>query len=180
MKTKFYSDKYATGLIAVITVQIFCAGFFAMDVIADFRVDGSVLSTHLYIETLAALALISAVVLEMRQLMQLLRNKAHLEDRVRQSEMTVHALIEENFSNWSLTPAEYDVAMFLFKGLSSADIAQIRGTSEGTVKAQLSSVYRKAGVQNRAELLMAIIDSLYAKESQHEADHPQIASQANG
>jgi len=179
MMTKLYGDKYATGLIAVIAVQIFCAGFFAMDVLADFRVENSVFSAHLYIETLAALALIFAVVLEMRQLMQLLRSKAHLEDRVRQSEMTIHELIEENFSNWSLSPAEYDIAMFLFKGLSSADIAQIRGTSEGTVKAQLSSVYRKAGVQNRAELLMAIIDSLYAKESQHEADRPQVVSQTN-
>lgn len=172
MNVQLLKDKYATGLIAVITVQIFCAGFFAMDVVADFRVDGSTFSPHLIIETLATIALSIAVVLETRQLMRLLRSKAHLEDRVRQSEMTVHELIEENFSSWSLSPAEYDVAMFLFKGLSSSDIAQIRGTSEGTVKAQLSSVYRKAGVQNRAELLMAIIDSLYAKDSKDHAEQP--------
>jgi DNA-binding CsgD family transcriptional regulator len=146
-------------------VQVFCAGFFAVDVISDFTDPDAELSNHLYVEALATLTLVMAVVLESRQLMQLLRSKAHLEDRVRHSEMTVHQLIEESFGQWSLSPAEYDVAMFLFKGLNAPEIAQIRGTSEGTVKAQCSAVYRKAGVQNRAELLMAVMDSLYDKES---------------
>jgi DNA-binding NarL/FixJ family response regulator len=165
MRTRINGNKQATMLLAIIVVQIFCAGFFAIDVISDFTDADAERSSHLYVEALATLTLAMAVVLESRQLMQLLRSKAHLEDRVRQSEMTVHQLIEESFSRWSLSPAEYDVAMFLFKGLNATDIAKIRGTSEGTVKAQCSAVYRKAGVQNRAELLMAVMDSLYDKES---------------
>jgi len=165
MQLRYQGNRYATGLLAIILVQIFCAGFFAIDVIADFSDADSELGSHLYVEALATLTLVIAVFLETRQLMQLLRSKAHLEDRVRQQEMTVHQLIEESFSRWSLSPAEYDVAMFLFKGLTAPEIALIRGTSEGTVKAQCSAVYRKAGVQSRAELLMAVMDSLYDKES---------------
>lgn len=165
MSLKFSGDKYASGLLAIILVQTFCAGFFAIDVVGDFLDPDAPLSSHLYVEALATLTLALAVYMESRQLMRLLRSKAHLEDRVRQSQLTVHELIEESFSRWALSPAEYDVAMFLFKGLSTADIAALRGTSEGTVKAQMSAVYRKAGVQNRAELLMAVIDSLYDKES---------------
>lgn len=165
MQLGLQGNKLATGLLAVILAQVFCAGFFAIDVMADFSDSEAELNSHLYVETLATLTLALAVVLETRQLMGLLRREAHLEDRVRQQEMTVHQLIEESFKRWSLSPAEYDVAMFLFKGLNATEIAQIRGTSEGTVKAQCSAVYRKAGVQNRAELLMAVMDSLYDKES---------------
>ena len=40
-----------------------------------------------------------------------------------------------------LTPAEADVALFAIKGLNTADIAGLRQTSEGTVKAQTNAIY---------------------------------------
>ena len=41
-----------------------------------------------------------------------------------------------------LSPAERDVALFQIKGLSVAEIAALRGTSEGTVKAQAAAIVR--------------------------------------
>ncbi|HLS58150.1 MAG TPA: helix-turn-helix transcriptional regulator, partial [Paracoccaceae bacterium] len=59
-----------------------------------------------------------------------------------------------------LTPSERDVAWFTLKGLSIAEIARMRQTSEGTVKAQSNAIYRKAGVSGRAQLLSLFIEDL--------------------
>ena len=69
-------------------------------------------------------------------------------------------LLEERFTLWGLTPAERDVALFAIKGLSTAEIATLRSTSEGTVKAQTNAIYRKAGVTGRPQLLSLFIEDL--------------------
>jgi DNA-binding NarL/FixJ family response regulator len=46
--------------------------------------------------------------------------------------------------------------------LSIAEIAQIRATREGTIKAQCAAIYRKAGVSGRAQLLSLFIEDLMA------------------
>jgi hypothetical protein len=52
------------------------------------------------------------------------------------------------------------VALFAIKGLSTADIARMRSSSEGTVKAQTNAIYRKAGVSGRPQLLSLFIEEL--------------------
>jgi DNA-binding CsgD family transcriptional regulator len=69
-------------------------------------------------------------------------------------------LLEERFADWGLTPAERDVALFAIKGMSTAEIASLRSTSEGTVKAQTNAIYRKAGVTGRPQLLSLFIEDL--------------------
>ena len=64
------------------------------------------------------------------------------------------------FIEWALTPAERDVALFAIKGMSTSEIATLRATSEGTVKAQTNAIYRKAGVSGRPQLLSLFIDDL--------------------
>ena len=44
--------------------------------------------------------------------------------------------------------------------LSVAEIADLRNTSQGTVKSQNSSIYRKAEVKTRTQLLGVLIDEL--------------------
>jgi DNA-binding CsgD family transcriptional regulator len=69
-------------------------------------------------------------------------------------------LLAERFADWGLTPAERDVALFAIKGMSTAEIAALRNTSEGTVKAQTNAIYRKAGVSGRPQLLSLFIEDL--------------------
>jgi DNA-binding NarL/FixJ family response regulator len=52
------------------------------------------------------------------------------------------------------------VALFAIKGLSTPEIAQLRQTSEGTVKAQTAAIYRKAGVTGRPQLLSLFIEDM--------------------
>ena len=68
--------------------------------------------------------------------------------------------MEERFADWNLTQVEREVALFSIKGMSTQDIAQLRDTSEGTVKAQTNAIYKKAGVSGRPQLLGLFIEDL--------------------
>ncbi|WP_206057280.1 LuxR C-terminal-related transcriptional regulator [Nitratireductor sp. XY-223] len=72
-------------------------------------------------------------------------------------------LVQQHFDEWELTPSERDVALLAIKGLMISDIAQLRNTKLGTIKAQCASIYRKAGVTGRPQLLSLFIDELIAK-----------------
>ncbi len=69
-------------------------------------------------------------------------------------------LLNTRFDEWGLTAAERDVALFAIKGLTVQDIARLRQTSEGTVKAQTAAIYRKAEVSGRPQLLSLFIEDL--------------------
>lgn len=58
-------------------------------------------------------------------------------------------LIQDQFREWELTDSEQEVGLLLLKGLSFREIAALRQTREKTVRAQASSIYRKAGVDGR-------------------------------
>ena len=85
-----------------------------------------------------------------------------MESQLRAASGAFMELLEDRFEEWGLTPAERDVALFAIKGMSTADIAALRETSEGTVKAQTNAIYRKAGVRGRSQLLSLFIDDLMA------------------
>ena len=73
-------------------------------------------------------------------------------------------LLNARFDEWGLTVAERDVALFAIKGLTVQDIARLRETSEGTVKAQTAAIYRKAEVSGRPQLLSLFIEDLMGAE----------------
>jgi DNA-binding CsgD family transcriptional regulator len=156
------SQDKAPLLVGLIAVQSLCAAFFLWDVLEDMSPAGlrSLENLHIAIETLAALSLISAIVFETRYLMRLLRRKAHLESQVSIAAGAFHDIVLAHFDRWGLTPAEADVAMFTIKGFSIAETSEIRGSADGTVKAQLNSIYRKAGVSGRGALLGLLVDDL--------------------
>lgn len=97
----------------------------------------------------------------------LLLRRSHLrtqaaEARLRAASGAFMELLDERFAEWRLTPAERDVALFAIKGMSTSEIAGLRGVSEGTVKAQTAAIYRKAGVSGRPQLLSLFIEDLMA------------------
>ena len=58
------------------------------------------------------------------------------------------------------------MALFTIKGLSIQEIAGLRNTSEGTVKAQSNAIYRKSGVSGRTQLLSLFLDDLLADDAE--------------
>jgi len=69
-------------------------------------------------------------------------------------------VIDRQFDRWALSPAEREVALLLLKGLSHKDVAEVRRTSERTVRQQALAVYRKAGLAGRAELAAFFLEDL--------------------
>lgn len=68
--------------------------------------------------------------------------------------------IDSQFQRWALTPAEREVGLLLLKGLSHREVAEVRSTSEATVRQQALMVYRKSGLRNRSELSAFFLEDL--------------------
>ena len=66
--------------------------------------------------------------------------------------------VQEDFEKWGLSPAEKEIALLLLKGLRLQEIANLRATSERTVRQQAQSIYRKAGLDSRADLAAYFIE----------------------
>lgn len=147
----------------VLMVQVFCAGFFFYDIfITLVGVPVAPVPWHIYelIEIGAAVGLIFGVIFAALALRRSLRDAARMQSQLRVASGAFMDLMEDAFAEWGLTPAERDVALFAIKGLSTQEIAAMRTTSEGTVKAQTAAIYRKAGVSGRPQLLSLFIEDL--------------------
>lgn len=68
--------------------------------------------------------------------------------------------IDAQLSKWRLTAAEKEVALLLLKGLSLKEVADVRGVSEKTARAQSFSIYAKSGLAGRAELSAFFLEDL--------------------
>jgi len=70
------------------------------------------------------------------------------------------AAIKAQFQAWSLTEAESDIGLLLLKGLSHKEIADIRQTSERTVREQARALYRKSNLSGRNDLAAFFLEDL--------------------
>jgi DNA-binding CsgD family transcriptional regulator len=158
------SERRAALLAVIILAQALCAMFFVGDVIADYLEAGRFLEIHLVIETIAAVALLGGVVILMRELRTLITRMRDIETGLRAARGDMVTVIEAFFESWSLSAAERDVALLLLKGYDTESIAGLRGTAKGTVRAQASAIYAKAGVDGRAQLISIFLEELLADD----------------
>jgi DNA-binding NarL/FixJ family response regulator len=70
------------------------------------------------------------------------------------------AAIDRQLAEWQLTRAERETALTLLKGLSHKTIAKWSGRSERTVRQHAVAVYRKSGLDGRAELSAFFLEGL--------------------
>ncbi len=68
--------------------------------------------------------------------------------------------VDAYFTRLALTEAEMDIAWLVLKGMSMAEIAELRQTRPGTVKAQCTAIYRKAGVNSKSQLFSQVVEDL--------------------
>lgn len=68
--------------------------------------------------------------------------------------------IDQQFVAWQLTPAEREIALLLLQGEGHKQIAARLTRSERTVRQHAVEVYRKAGLQGRAELAAFFLQDL--------------------
>lgn len=160
-------ERIFTGLLLSII-----GGLTAIDVFEDFA-EGIALR-HLALDLGIALASIIAVIFlawkmagDAKRIQTLTREKDILRDIAEKYESKSRLLIEglssqidKEFSGWGLSNAEREVALFLLKGLTVAEIAGLRESAEKTVRHQTTAVYKKAGLKGRGELQAYFLEDL--------------------
>ncbi|MCY1127549.1 helix-turn-helix transcriptional regulator [Frigidibacter sp. RF13] len=150
-------------IILVLAAQALCTLFFVSDIL--FSVFGIYArpiawQTRELLELGAALGLVLGVILGAAALHRMARDRRRAEEKLRRASGAFMDLLEERLEEWGLTASERDVALFAIKGMTTQEIATLRNTAEGTVKAQTNAIYRKAGVSGRPQLLSLFIEDL--------------------
>jgi DNA-binding CsgD family transcriptional regulator len=150
-------------MVLIFLVQALCAFFFVSDILSSvlgLRTTPISWEARELMEIGAAVGLVLGVILSAFMLVRTLKERNKAEARLRRASGAFSDLLQERLTEWGLTPSERDVALFAIKGMSTSEIAVLRMTSEGTVKAQTNAIYRKAGVSGRPQLLSLFIDDL--------------------
>lgn len=141
-----------------LVVQTLAAVFFVGDAVGDLLF--APVGAHSIFETLVVVALITGMIfggLELRRTLERMRTQ---EAALAVASGALADVIRAQFAEWGLTVAEEDVAFLALKGLDVAEIAEMRGSAQGTVRAQLTKVYAKAGVSNRAQFAALFVEDL--------------------
>lgn len=151
------------GFAVLMALQLICGGFLLWDVLSGllgFSFPPIAWAIYELVEIGAITGLLLGMIVSASLLWRAIQRKQRVENSLRLASGAFMDVLEESFTDWRLTPAERDVALFLVKGCTTAEIATLRSTSEGTVKAQTNAVYRKANVSGRPQLLGLFIDDL--------------------
>lgn len=143
---------------AIVVLQSLAAAFFVADALADLQRDG--LSAHVAIEGPVAVSLFAGIVFGAWRLRTMLADARRRDAALAAASGALGEVIQAHFAEWGLTAAEADVALFALKGCDVAEIARLRNTATGTVRAQLARAYAKAGVGSRAALVSLFIEDL--------------------
>jgi DNA-binding NarL/FixJ family response regulator len=156
----------------------------AVDTVIDYRQNGSIAAQTF--EILVFAAALAAIGIEAWQLSsershserlgrELSQTRADAQRFSREAQDALKGLgvaIDGQFDKWGLTPAERDIALLQLKGLRHKEIAELRKTSERTVRQQALSVYRKAGLSGRTDLAAFFLEDLLLPGVRHPADRP--------
>lgn len=146
------------ALAVFLTVQTLAAVFFMGDAVSDIL--EREIDVHLYFEVLVALALSLGVGFGAVALRQTLEEMRMQDVALASARGALGDVISAQFTDWGLTPAERDVGFLALKGLDVAEIAELRGRAAGTVRAQLTRIYSKAGVSGRAQFAAWFVEDL--------------------
>lgn len=143
-------------------LQLVCTVFFTGDIVQDYfggpDLVGAEHSDSL--ETGVTLCLLLGTLFSGWELRKTLMRESRMKRQLDVASGAFADLLERQFDTWGLTEAERSVALLGIKGYSIAEIARLRETKEGTIKAQNAAVYRKADVSGRLQLLSHFVEDL--------------------
>ncbi len=148
---------------ALVLVQVGCGAYFLWEILAAILGLPTIplrWQTRELVDIGASLGLVLGAVLGVVLAINASRaiRRADSARRVTSGEFT--EVVEDYLRKLDLTPAETEVAWFLLKGMSLTEIADLRSTREGTVKAQCTAIYRKAGVSGKSQLFSLLVEDV--------------------
>lgn len=144
-------------------VQAFFSLLFFYDLLQSlirFRTEPLSWEIHEALEMAGVLGLLLGFVLGIVALRRLRQEFSDVNSKLRVASQGFFDLVQDEFTRWGLTPSERDIAMYMLKGLSNAEIAAMTGKKQGTIKAQCNAVFRKTGLSNRSQFTSYFIEIL--------------------
>lgn len=151
------------AVVAIILQGLACL-YFVGDALLD-QADPVTSGAASIFEIIVALALLAGIILGAAYILRLVREARIREISVVVARGALSQILSQRFVDWGLSTAEADVAMFALKGCTVAEIADMRSAAQGTVRAQLSQVYAKAGVSSQPMLMSLFLDDLLTDEA---------------
>ncbi|MEO9821021.1 MAG: helix-turn-helix transcriptional regulator [Paracoccaceae bacterium] len=147
----------------LVTIQCLCGAYFLWEIFASILGLPSVTlrwSLRELVEAGASIGLILGAFLGVRLafVAQSATHRAENARRITSGEFT--DVVDRYFEQLGLTSAETEIAWFVLKGMSLAEIAELRHTRIGTVKAQCTAIYKKAGVTGKSQLFSQLVEDL--------------------
>jgi len=154
------------------TILMMAALISGFDLVADYNEGAS--EGHLVLEAALFLGSIVAVAYLLRSWWDARKSLQKTGHRLRETRADFKALqikarpyleglgkvIEAQFVEWVLSPAEKEIGLLILKGLSFKEIAFIRKTSERTVRQQARAIYAKARLAGRVEFGAFFLEDL--------------------
>ena len=145
-------------LVTLVVMQAITVVFFIGDLVVELMVLG--FDAHTTSEAVATLLLLAGIYIGTKEMVRIVRAGRRAESALKMASGAFSELLEEKFELWSLTPSEAEVAMLTLKGFDAAQIAKLRNTASGTVRAQLTSIYGKSDSTGRGQFVSLFIDAL--------------------
>jgi DNA-binding CsgD family transcriptional regulator len=148
-------------LAVLAVVQTLCAAFFIVELWTDvlgLRHWAVGWAARELLQVGASIGLVLGAFASIALLRQTMQRVDHVERQLRVAAGSFIDVVQEQFLDWGLTPAESEAALFAVRGYANAEIATALGKSEATVKTQLNAVFRKSGLTGRTALVCHFID----------------------
>lgn len=146
---------------SLLILQAVCSFFFIGDIFQD--LGGRPETTGAFsdvLEACVALCLLLGTLFAGWELRKTLLREARMQQQLNVASGAFAEIMQNQFEAWGLSEAERSVALLGIKGYSISEVAKLRATKEGTIKAQNAAVYRKAGVSGRLQLLSHFVEDL--------------------
>lgn len=151
-------DRRITWVAAIVVVQSVAAVFFLGDAFVDLA--NGEWGLHIVVEMMIAFSLFAGVAFGALEARRMIEQARRNEISLNIARGALAEVMTLRFEKWELTAAESEIALFVLKGFETAEIAALREVAESTVRAQLTSIYSKAGVSSRHGLASLFLDDL--------------------
>ena len=91
---------------------------------------------------------------------QLSQENKEIKEQLKKFSGDFHQIINLQMEQWNFSESEKDIGRLIMKGLNMKEIAQLRQTTESTVRQQATSLYRKASIHGRQEFIAYFLEDL--------------------
>lgn len=157
----------------ILSAQVIFTALFLFKIVADvfalplWFVPWSVMEV---IEVTASIGMLLGVFSTFALVSQGQRRIQDVEMKVEAASGEFNNYLKSQFEEWGLSPTEKNITILVIKGFSNQEIADLRGTSESTVKSQMSSIFRKSNTSSRNQLVTWMLEDVIDRLSTDPAD----------